>query len=196
MKPISSKFVWVTFVWLKWRLLVNGLRHDKQRMIGFPILMVFIAFGSFALAARYMDTAETLSGTALAEFSLWSALLAWIGWTTLPVLLFPIDESLSPAKFTLQPVPPRSMITGLTAAGIVTPPIIVPLVLIAANLGMFAAASNLFIAVLASAVLILLMVMSTQVFSALVTSTLRTRFGRDAIFLLIGSLGFGIFILQ
>jgi hypothetical protein len=88
------------------------------------------------------------------------------------------------------------MITGLTAAGIVTPPIIVPLVLIAANLGMFAAASNLFIAVLASAVLILLMVMSTQVFSALVTSTLRTRFGRDAIFLLIGSLGFGIFILQ
>ena len=184
------------FVWLKWRLLINGLRHDKQRMIGFPILMAFISFGSFALATRYMDTAESLEGAALTEFSLWCALLAWIAWTTLPVLLFPIDESLSPAKFSLQPVSPRNMVAGLTAAGVVTPPIIVPLVLVAANLGVFAATSGLVMAIISSVVLVILMVMSTQVFSAAVTAVLRTRFGRDAIFLLIGSLGFGVFYLQ
>ena len=55
-------------VWLKWRLLVNGLRHDRQRLIGFPILMAFIAFGAFALSARYMDTAESLTGASLVEF--------------------------------------------------------------------------------------------------------------------------------
>ena len=184
------------FVWLKWRLLVNGLRHDRQRMIGFPILMAFIAFGSFALATRYMDTAESLDGVALTEFSLWCALIAWIGWTTLPVLLFPLDESLSPAKFSLQPVSPRAMVTGLTAAGVVTPPIILPLVLVAANLDVFIAASGLVLGVISSLVLIVLMVMSTQVFSAGFTAVLRTRFGRDAIFLLIGTLGFGVFFLQ
>lgn len=186
----------VRMVWLKWRLLVNGLRHDKQRMIGFPILMAFIAFGSFALAARYMDTAETLSGAALTEYSLWCSMLLWIGWTTLPVLLFPIDESLSPAKFALQPVTPRSMIAGLAAAGVVTPPIILPMVLVAANLGVFAATSGLFVSLIASVMLVIMMVMSTQVFSAAITALLRTRFGRDAIFLLIGSLAFSIFILQ
>ena len=122
-------------VWLKWRLLVNGLRHDRQRLIGFPILLAFVAFGSFALAARYMDAAETLQGTALAEFSLWASLTIWVGWMTLPVLLFPLDETLSPAKFALQPISTRSLVAGLTAAGIVTPPIVVPLVLIAQAVG-------------------------------------------------------------
>lgn len=183
-------------VWLKWRLLVNGLRHDRQRLIGFPILMAFVAFGAFALATRYMDTAETLAGQALTEYSLWGALLVWIAWMTLPVLLFPLDETLSPAKFALQPIPTRSLITGLTAAGVVTPPIVVPLVLITANLAVFLQKGGAVIALLGSLVLLVLMVMSTQVFSAGVTAILRTRRGRDLIFLVIGSLGFGVFFIQ
>ena len=165
-------------------------------MIGFPILMAFIAFGSFALAARYMDAAETLQGTALAEFSLWASLTIWVGWMTLPVLLFPLDETLSPAKFALQPISTRSLVAGLTAAGIVTPPIVVPLVLIAANLGVFLHAGGAVIALPGSLMLLVLLVMSTQVFSAVVTAILRTRHGRDLIFLIIGSLGFGVFYTQ
>ena len=183
-------------VWLKWRLLVNGLRHDRQRLIGFPILVTFIAFGSFALAVRYMNAAESLSGDALIEFSMWCATLLWIGWATLPVLLFPLDESLSPAKFALQPLKPRTMVAGLAAAGLVTPPIVLPVVLIAANLGVFLDSSGIVVSLVASFVLIVMLVMSTQVFSAAVTMILRTRFGRDAIFLLIGALGFSVFFLQ
>ncbi len=182
-------------VWLKWRLMVNGLRHDRQRLIGFPLLVAFIAFGSFALAARYMDAAESLTGDALVEFSLWCATLLWVGWATLPVLLFPVDESLSPAKFALQPLPPGRMVAGLAAAGLVTPPILLPVVLLAANLGIFDSA-NLVFSIIISILLAILMVMSTQVFSALITTTLRTRFGRDFIFLVIGALGFSVFFLQ
>ncbi len=83
------------------------------------------------------------------------------------------------------------MVTGLTAAGVVTPPIILPLVLVAANLGVFMAARGLVLGVILSLVLIVLTVMSTQVFSAGITAV-----GRDAIFLLIGALGFGVFFLQ
>ena len=69
------------------------------------------------------------------------------------------------------------MVTGLTAAGVVTPPIILPLVLVAANLGVFMAARGLVLGVILSLVLIVLTVMSTQVFSAGITAVLRTRLG-------------------
>ena len=59
-----ARLIWLNMVWLKWRLLVNGLRHDRQRLIGFPILIGFVAFGAFALAARFMDTAEALPSIA------------------------------------------------------------------------------------------------------------------------------------
>ena len=191
-----ARLIWLNMVWLKWRLLVNGLRHDRQRLIGFPILIGFVAFGAFALAARFMDTAEALPSIARVEYSLWGSLLLWIGWMTLPVLLFPLDETLSPAKFAHEPIPPLALVMGLTGAGFVTPPIIVPIVLVAANLGILLGSQGLVLAVLASVALLVILVMSTQLFSATVTSILRTRHGRDLIFLVIGGLGFAIFFIQ
>ena len=115
---------------------------------------------------------------------------------TLPVLLFPLDETLSPAKFAHEPIPPLALVMGLTGAGFVTPPIIVPIVLVAANLGILLGSQGLVLAVLASVALLMILVMSTQLFSATVTSILRTRYGRDLIFLVIGGLGFAIFFIQ
>lgn len=183
-------------VWLKWRLLVNGLRHDRQRRVGLPILIVLIAFGAWWLSLRYLSTAATLSDGALGEFAMWGALIAWLAWSTLPVMLFPVDETLDPTKFALLPIGRRSLIGGLTGAGLVTPPILVPVALTLVNLSIFITPSSAPIALAGSALLLAHLVIGTQGFSALVTLILRTRRGRDFAFGIIGLIGFGGFFLQ
>lgn len=183
-------------VGLKWRLLINGLRHDVQRRVGLPLLVGFLAYGSWWLGSNYWATGQTLTGAELAEFSAWAALLAWLVWSTLPVLLFPVDEVLSPEKLALLPISDSKLVLGLLGAGIVTPPIVAPLVLTVTNLRLFITPASAVIAVAASLVLLAHLVVGAQGFSALVTMVLRSARGRDLVFLVIGGLGFSGFLLQ
>src|SRR5680860_20089 len=118
-------------VWLKWRLLVNGLKRDRQRAVGFPLVVLLVVWVSLWLSEQFMGTALSLSGAARVEFSYWAALVAWLGWATLPVLLFPLDETLDPARFSLAPITRGRLMAGLTAAAFITPTLLVPIVLLA-----------------------------------------------------------------
>ncbi len=174
-------------VWLKWRLLVNGLRRDRQRSVGFPLVLILIVWVSFWLSDHFTATVMTLSGTARIEYGYWAALLAWLGWTTLPVLLFPLDETLDPARFSLAPITHGKLMVGLTAAALITPTLFVPLILLIADLRLYAPTSP--IAWLAAVALLLLMIVTGRTFSGLVTRILRGRRGRDLAMVLVGSLG-------
>jgi len=184
------------FVWLKWRLLVNGIRHDRQRRIGLPILMAFLGYGAYWLGRLYLREAEGLGVEALGEFAMWGALVAWLAWSTLPVMLFPVDETLDPAKFALLPVKMRTMIAGLIGAGVVTPPILVPLAILVVNLSLFITPASTPIAIVGSLLLLAHLVIGTQAFSAVVTLILRSKRGRDFAFGIIALIGFGGFGLQ
>ncbi len=181
-------------VWLKWRLLVNGLRRDRQRSIGFPLVLILIVWASFWLSDHFTATVVSLSGAARVEYGYWAALLAWLGWTTLPVLLFPLDETLDPARFSLAPITRGRLMVGLSAAALITPTLLVPLVLLITDLRLYAPTSP--IAWLAAVALLLLMIVTGRTFSGLVTRILRGRRGRDLAMLLVGSLGVFGFALQ
>ena len=186
-------------VGLKWRLLLNGLRADVQRRIGLPLLIAFLLGITWWMAGAYRTgaaAAAEISPKALTELSLWAVLIGWLVWTTLPVILFPLDETLSPMKFSLLPIPDRDLILGLAAAALVTPPIVAPLIMLATNLDIFFSASALVVGIVGSALIMGHMVVATQSFSALITAILRTRRGRDSAFLIVGALGFAGFILQ
>jgi len=183
-------------VWLKWRLLVNGLKRDKQRAVGFPLVVLLIVWVSFWLSKHFVDTALSLPGQAREEFTYWAALIAWLAWSTLPVLLFPLDETLDPARFSLSPITRGRLIVGLTAAALITPTLLVPLVLLADDLRLFARGPGAPIAWLGSVLLLLLMVVSGRAFSSFVTRVLRGRRGRDFAMLIVGSLGVAGFGLQ
>ena len=186
-------------VGLKWRLLINGLRHDVQRRVGLPLLMVFLVAGSWWLSRAYRvagDAAAAVSPQALTELSLWAVLIGWLVWATLPVILFPLDETLSPTKFSLLPIPDLPLITGLAAAALVTPPIIAPMILLVTNLTIFPGPGAVAVGLVATALILGHLVIATQGFSAIVTAILRSRRGRDSAFLIVGGLGFGGFILQ
>ncbi|NOY56858.1 MAG: hypothetical protein GXP34_12865 [Actinobacteria bacterium] len=183
-------------VWLKWRLLVNGLKRDRQRTVGFPLVVLLILWVSFWLSEHFVNTALSLPGEAREEFTYWAALIAWLAWATLPVLLFPLDETLDPARFSLSPIPRGKLMVGLTAAALVTPTLLVPIVLLADDLLLFAHGPIRAIAWLGSALLLLLMVVTGRAFSSLVTRVLRGRRGRDLAMLLVGTLGVAGFGLQ
>ena len=36
-------------VWLKWRLLINGVKNDRQRAIGLPLVLILIIGGAALL---------------------------------------------------------------------------------------------------------------------------------------------------
>jgi ABC-2 type transport system permease protein len=183
-------------VWLKWRLLVNGVRADRQRAFGLPVVTIGVAAIGFWLAGSYGSTAGEMTESAAGEFTLWVMLVVWLAWTTLPVLLFPLDETLDPARFSLAPISRTELMSGLTAAGLITPTIVVPVLLLATNIGIFPGPLTALFGLVASALLLVHFVVGGQTFTALVSLILRSRRGRDLAVVIVSSLGLLGFALQ
>ncbi|MDR9451700.1 MAG: hypothetical protein RI637_10825 [Acidimicrobiia bacterium] len=183
-------------VWLKWRLLVNGVRADRQRAFGLPIVTIGVTGIGFWLASRYGQAAGEMPDAAAGEFTLWVMLVVWLAWTTLPVLLFPLDETLDPARFSLAPISRTELMAGLTAAGLVTPTIVVPVLLLATNVGLFSGPLTALAALISSVLLLVHFVVGGQTFTALVSLILRSRRGRDLAVVIVSTLGLMGFALQ
>jgi len=173
--------VW-TFVRLKLRILVNGLRGRPARIVLFLVGVVlagFFAIGGYAMFAvpGVLDD-ERVAGMLL---PLGGASLV-LGWLFLPLIFFGVDESLDPARFALLPLPRRTLITGLFAAALTGLPALATLAATAgmvdsaARLGGTAAAVAQLVGVLAG--LLLCVAVSRSVTSAFATA-LRSRRSRD-----------------
>ena len=107
-----------TFVRLKLRLTVNGLRGQTWRVVLFVLgvaMAGLFAIGGYAIFAvpglldddRVAGTLLTLGGAGIV-----------LGWLFLPLVFFGVDESLDPARFALLPLRRRTLITGVFAASL------------------------------------------------------------------------------
>lgn len=170
---------------LKARLTWNGIRHDRQRRIGFPVATLLLGGAGWFLASRFVETSHGLDTEPLSQFLGWGALLFFAAWITLPVVIFPLDENLDPQQLATLPVSRSQMVVGLTAASFVAPATIVPLLLMGTNT--FILAGGWWMVVPASLVYMALLAVGSQLFSATISAILRTRRGRDiATFLILG----------
>lgn len=115
------------FVGLKLRLLGNGLKGSNTRLIAGLVGMAAGAgatiTGGYLIARLHeSDAADTrLILTA-------GGSLVVLGWLLLPVLIFGVDESIDPQRFTLLPLHRRALLAGMLAAGFVGIPAVVTLV--------------------------------------------------------------------
>lgn len=172
-------------VGLKARLTWNGIRHDIQRRVGFPVATILLGWAGWWLATGYLETARGLAPDALASLAGWGALLFFAGWVTLPVIIFPLDENLDPQQLAVLPISHRQMVAGLAVASFVAPATIVPVLVMGANASMLA--DGWWMVLPASLVYLALLAVGSQLFSAAVSAILRTRRGRDiATFLILG----------
>jgi ABC-2 type transport system permease protein len=121
----------------------------------------------------------------LIEYLAWAALLAFLVWVTLPVIIFPLDENLDPQQLATLPVSPNQMVIGLAAASMVAPSTVVPLALLIGNAA--AIGQGWWMIIPASLVFLALLAVGGQLFSAAISAILRTRRGRDiATFFILG----------
>jgi ABC-2 type transport system permease protein len=173
---------------LKARLTWNGFRHDRQRRIGLPVATLLLGWLGLWLAQSHYQNVILLrqsDPSALAEYLGWTALIAFLVWVTLPVIIFPLDENLDPQQLATLPLTPNQMVTGLAASSLVAPSTVVPLALLISNA--VALGGAWWMAIPASLVFLGLLAVGGQLFSAAVSGVLRTRRGRDiATFLILG----------
>lgn len=172
----------VTFVRLKLRILVNGLRGNTSRLILFILGAIAAAglavggWAAFALPGLLHE--QRAAGMVLA---LGGGVIV-LGWLFLPLVFFGVDESLDPARFALLPLPRRTLISGLFLAALAGLPAVATL---GATLGMVATVLRLdgLVAGLIEVVgvllgLLLCVAISRSVTSAFATA-LRSRRARD-----------------
>ncbi len=183
------------FIELKARLTWNGFRADRQRKIGLPVAIILLTAAGFWLAGKYLSVHELVSlvdSGAGDEYLGWAALFAFLVWATLPVIIFPLDENLDPQQLATLPVSPTQMITGLSAASLVAPSLVVLLILGFANGRILI--EGWWMILPASVVLVLLFIVGSQLVSAAVSAVLRRRRGRDLATLLVFAMAGAAFL--
>ncbi len=181
-------------VGLKWRLFRNGLRGDRQRRVGLPLLVVVLAGAGWWAASSFYRSAASLSEGAAAEYTLWVVTIGWLVWVVTPVVFFPLDEPLDPVKLGLLPLSRAQLMSGLAASGLISATIVVPLAVLAADVSLFVAPESFVVVVAASCVLMLLLVVGGQTFTSVASLALRHRRGRDLAFLFVAGVGLGIYV--
>lgn len=182
------------FVTLKAKLTWNGVRHDIQRRFGFPIATILLGWVGIWLATRHLGLSAELASAApgAAEaYQGWAALVFFLAWVALPVIIFPLDENLDPQQLAVLPISSNRMVLGLAAASLVAPATVVPVTVLAANA--YALSAAWWMVVPASIVFVGLLTVGAQLFSAAISAILRTRRGRDIATLLVLGLAAGSF---
>ena len=181
---------------MKLRMMRNGLRRSVARTIGF-VLGALWAIGAAGVAAlgliglRWQDAGLAADATTAAFAAL------TVGWTLLPLLIFGIDETLDPARFSLLPVRARELMPGLLAAGLAGIPGLATVLVAVAGVVTWTRGVAPIVAAVVSAVLgVLTCVLLARVLTSAFSRVLRSRRFRDfataLLAILMGSLGLGI----
>ncbi|HYN92782.1 MAG TPA: ABC transporter permease [Pilimelia sp.] len=109
------------FARLKLRVLRNGFRGQGWRVtlfvLGCLFGLWFAAMGFFAFAAPSL-AGDADRDVAVLVLALGGGALV-LGWLLLPLVFFGVDETLDPARFALLPLPRRTLLAGLLAAGFI-----------------------------------------------------------------------------
>lgn len=175
-------------VWLKFRLTWNGLVKDWQRRIGLPAVLAAMAWIAWKLSMSLIDAHASLQSAQAAELTMWSALIFFVGWVSLPVVIFPLDETLDPAQLATFAIPRPRLLLGLSLASLIGPSAVVPVVLLVTNVSLFAGPVQI-MAVAAGVVLLAQLVVATHLFTSAISAMLRSRRGRDLAVLVVVGIG-------
>ncbi|HEX2155327.1 MAG TPA: hypothetical protein VHL52_15285 [Acidimicrobiia bacterium] len=170
---------------LKARLFWNGLRSDRQRQIGLPLIAAVVGWIAWSLSSGHHSTLATLDAASRTQYLAWAALLMFIAWIALPVIVFPLDDNLDPQQLATLPVSRPKLIAGLTAASFVSVPVIAVISVAATTLSHRPAL--LLFTLPAGLIFVVMLVTASQAFTTMISAVLHSRRGRDvAVFLVMG----------
>lgn len=179
------------FASLKWRLVTSRLRATKGAVRAWIIvgLIVFLlVLLAIAVSFGAMRTVEDLAPVVFGV--VFTAQL--IAWTLTPLIAFGVDETVDPQRFALLPLQPPVLQRGLLAASLVGYlPFANMIILTGASFGLAAQWWMLPVALVCSAVQLIICVVFARAASTSLSSLMTSRRGRDLGMVV----GFGIFVL-
>lgn len=170
---------------LKARLFWNGLRADRQRRIGLPLIAALVGWAAWTLSTTHSTLLSSLDSLPRAEYLAWAAVVLFVAWIALPVVVFPLDENLDPDQLATLPVSRPRLVAGLTAAAFISIPVLGLLAVVATTLAHRPAL--LFFTLPAGLIFMAMLVTGSQAFTTVISAVLHSRRGRDlAVFLIMG----------
>ena len=173
---------------LKLLLTWNGLKKDWQRRIGLPAVVLAMGGIAWKLSTAFVGQHGTLTPHQAGEFSMWAALGFFVGWVALPVVIFPLDETLDPAQLAVFPVPRSRLLLGLAVASLIGPSVVVPTILIGSNIWVRSGWAQV-VALVAGLVFLAQMAVASHLFTGVISAMLRSRRGRDLAVLVVVTIG-------
>lgn len=115
------------FVRLKLTLLANAFRRSIWQTIGFVVGSLY-GLGVIVVLVAGMATLGSFDVALAGTVLLLAGTLVTLAWWVGPLFAFGVDATLDPQRFVMLPLPRRTLLAGLTAAGIVSVPGIVTVV--------------------------------------------------------------------
>ncbi|HLU31479.1 MAG TPA: hypothetical protein VK088_06925 [Acidimicrobiia bacterium] len=170
---------------LKARLFWNGLKSDRQRQIGLPLIGALVLWAAWSLGRSHWATLAAVDNQVGAEYLAWAATILAVAWIALPVVVFPLDENLDAQQLAVLPLSRPQLVAGLAAAAFISVPVVVPVALIGTTAAFQPAVAP--VALLAGLIYLVMIVAASQGFATLMSSVLHFRRGRDlAVFIIMG----------
>ncbi|GAA3709881.1 hypothetical protein GCM10022224_089260 [Nonomuraea antimicrobica] len=169
------------FARLKLRLMAGSLRGDLQRKLGFVFTLLAAAglavLGFFLMSLlRLAPPHVALSLVTVVFF------LLLLGWMTVPLLAFGLDDTLDPAKLALFPLDTRRLAVGMfTASATGVWPVAMLAATFGALVGLAYGLAGLTIGILAVLLQFALCLVASRLVTTVLSSVLRTRRGRDVL---------------
>lgn len=175
---------------LKLLLTWNGVKKDWQRRVGLPVVVTAMGWIAWKLATGFASQHEVLTPQQAGEFSMWAALGFFVGWVALPVVIFPLDETLDPAQLAVFPIPRSRLMVGLAIASLIGPSVVVPMILVGTNVWVQSGLVRV-VALVAGVIFVAQMAVASHLFTGVISAMLRSRRGRDLAVLVV--VGIGLF---
>ncbi len=179
------------FVGLKARLFWNGLRTDRQRQVGLPLIVGLILWWAWNLGTAHLSILGRLDPAGTVEYLAWAAVVGFVAWVALPVVIFPLDDSLDPQQLASLPVSRPRLAAGLVAAGLISPPVLGLIILIGMTVAHQPTAALFTLA--AAVVFVVMLIVGSQAFTSVISAILHSRRGRDLAIFVIMAIGLGSF---
>jgi ABC-2 type transport system permease protein len=169
------------FVRLKITLLANAFRRSIWQTIGFVVGSLY-GLGVIVVLVAGMATLGSFDVALAGTVLLLAGTLVTLAWWVGPLFAFGVDATLDPQRFVMLPLPRRTLLAGLTAAGIVSVPGIVTVVTtLGATVGFWRNIAAWVAALIGGVLAVALCIVGSRAWTTALASLLESRRYREVV---------------
>lgn len=169
------------FVGLKLRLLGGAFRSSSARAV-LSVVGLALGLGATVFGVSLTALLRTAEPEPARTVLVIGGSLLVLAWTVLPILMFGVDETIDPGRFALLPIPRRTLLAGMLAAGLTSVPAgATTLIALSTAVAWWRGALPVLFALVGAVLAVLVCVVASRTATTALIGTLRSRRARDVL---------------